>query len=195
MSASSRRRRTTASTTPPATSPAGRLVHVHRKLYLPTYGLFDEGRDVGAGDALRAFENGFGRAGILICEDAWHPTTAWLLAQQGAEVLFVLGNGPTRGAREGRGITSLNVWRDLLRVTAQFQTSWVVYVNRVGVEDGLSFGGGSAVVDPFGRVTAESPSRSTRTCRSSPSKTRCCVAPGPPTPSSATGTWSSSTVS
>ena len=130
----------------------GRVVHVHRKVYLPTYGMFDEGRDFAAGDRIRSFDAPFGRAGSLICEDAWHPSTAWLLALEGAEILFVQSAGPTRGARKGRGVTSVGVWNDLVRVTAQFQTAFVVYVNRVGYEDGLNFGGGSIAVDPFGRT-------------------------------------------
>jgi predicted amidohydrolase len=132
----------------------GRILHVHRKVYLPTYGMFDEGRDFAAGARIRAFDAPFGRAGSLICEDAWHPSAAWLLALEGAEVLFVQSAGPTRGARKGRGVTSVSVWNDLVRVTAQFQTAFVVYVNRVGYEDGLNFGGGSLAVDPFGRTVA-----------------------------------------
>lgn len=129
----------------------GEVTHVHRKLYLPTYGLFEEGRDLARGDTLRCFETRFGRAGILVCEDAWHPTSAWLLAQDGAEFLLVCSSGPTRGARGGDGVTSVAVWHDLMRFTAEFQTSFVVYVNRVGYEDGLNFGGGSCAIDPFGR--------------------------------------------
>jgi len=135
----------------------GRVVHVHRKVYLPTYGMFEEGRDFAAGDKLRTFHTRFGPAGVLICEDLWHPMSAWLLAQQGAEILIAPSCGPTRGTRPGRGITSVAVWHDLLRVTAQFQTSFVVYVNRVGFEDGLSFGGGSTAVDPFGRLVGSLP--------------------------------------
>lgn len=132
----------------------GRIAHVHRKIYLPTYGMFEEGRDFAAGDRIRAFDAPFGRAGTLICEDAWHPSTAWLLSLEGAEVFFVLSAGPSRGARRGRGVTSVAVWNDLARVTAQFQSAFVVYVNRVGYEDGLNFGGGSIAVDPFGRTVA-----------------------------------------
>jgi predicted amidohydrolase len=135
----------------------GKLVHVHRKIYLPTYGLFEEGRDLAPGELVRAFPSAAGPAGILICEDAWHPTCSWLLVQDGACVLFVLSSGPTRGAKPGRGVTSLPVWHDLLRVTAQFQTAFVVYVNRVGYEDGLNFGGGSIAIDPFGRTIASLP--------------------------------------
>jgi predicted amidohydrolase len=136
---------------------AGRLIHVHRKVFLPTYGMFDEGRDFAAGECIRAFATRNGSAGILVCEDAWHTTAAWLLAHQGAELLLIPSSGPTRGARPGRGVTSVGVWRDLVRVTAQLQTAFVVYVNRVGYEDGLNFGGGSCVVDPFGRAVAELP--------------------------------------
>jgi predicted amidohydrolase len=136
----------------------GRVLHVHRKVYLPTYGMFDEGRDFAAGERLRAFEAPFGPAGMLVCEDAWHPSAPWLLAQGGAEVLLVLSSGPTRGARpRPRDVSSVAVWHQLLRTTAQFLTTFVVYANRVGYEDGLNFGGGSVVVDPFGREVASLP--------------------------------------
>ena len=135
----------------------GRLVHVQRKLYLPNYGMFQEGRDFAAGDTLRAFHAPWGPCGVLVCEDLWHMTCAWLLAHDGVEVVIVPSNGPTRGAKPGRQITSIGVWKDLLKVTAQFQTSYMVYVNRTGCEDGLTFGGGSMVVDPFGRVVGELP--------------------------------------
>ncbi len=135
----------------------GKVAHVHRKLHLPTYGMFDEGRDFAAGHRLRTADRPFARIGILICEDAWHSPNAWLLAQDGAEILFVLGSGPTRGARQETGITSVPVWRDLLKTTAQFQTAQVIYVNRVGYEDGLNFGGGSIAIDPFGREIGSLP--------------------------------------
>jgi len=136
---------------------AGTLVHVHRKVYLPTYGMFQEGREFARGARLRAFDTPHGPAGILICEDLWHLTSSWILAHQGAEIVITVGNGPTRGTRPGEGITSIAVWRDLLRAQARFHTSYSVFVNRVGCEDGLTFGGASMVVDPFGRILAESP--------------------------------------
>jgi len=135
----------------------GRAVHAHRKVYLPTYGMFEEGREFAAGDRIRSFDSRFGPAGILVCEDAWHPTNAWLLAHQGAQIVYVPANGPTRGARGRRGVTSVGVWSDLLTVTAEFLTSYVVFVNRVGGEDGLVFGGGSRVIDPFGKTVVALP--------------------------------------
>lgn len=134
----------------------GRVLHIHRKLFLPTYGMFQEGRDFAPGERLRGFAAPFGPSGILICEDLWHSACPWLLAQDGAESIIVLSNGPTRGARGGR-LTSIDVWQELLRVTARFQTTYLIYANRVGCEDGLTFGGGSTVVDPFGRIVVEAP--------------------------------------
>lgn len=135
----------------------GRLLHVHRKVYLPNYGMFQEARDFAAGDRIRHFDTARAACGMLICEDLWHPTSAWLLAQAGVDVIFVPSAGPTRGTSSDRQITSIGVWRTLLQVTAQFQTAFIVYVNRTGCEDGLTFGGGSMVVDPFGRVIEELP--------------------------------------
>ena len=133
----------------------GRVRHVHRKVYLPTYGMFDEGRYFAAGDRLQAFPTRLGRMGMLICEDLWHTSTALVLAQDGADYLLVLANGPTQGVQARRAPASQVTWKDLARVSALLQTVYVVCVNRVGFEDGINFAGGSCVVDPFGRTVAE----------------------------------------
>lgn len=130
----------------------GRIRHVHRKLYLPDYGMFEEGRYFAPGDELRAFRSRLGRFGILICEDLWHPSSALVLAQDGADYLLVLSNAPTQGLGSPGGPNSHETWRDLLKVTSQVQTLFVACVNRVGFEDGISFGGGSSVIDPLGRT-------------------------------------------
>lgn len=132
----------------------GEIVTVHRKVYLPTYGMFDEGRYFAAGDRLQAFSARHGRFGMLICEDLWHASTSLVLAQDGADYLLVLSNGPTQGIDAREGLASQATWRDLARVIAQLQTCYVAWVNRVGFEDGINFGGGSLVVDPFGRILA-----------------------------------------
>jgi predicted amidohydrolase len=133
----------------------GRIRHVHRKVYLPTYGMFDEGRYFAAGDRLEAFQGSCGRMGMMICEDFWHLSSALVLAQDGADYLIVLSNSPTEGIDAERGLRSLETWKDLVKVTAQLQTSFIVWVNRVGFEDGVNFAGGSCVYDPFGRQVAE----------------------------------------
>jgi len=135
----------------------GRVRHVHRKVYLPTYGMFDEGRFFAAGDRIEAFPTPFGRMGILICEDFWHPSSALVLAQDGADCLLVLSAGPTEAIGRQGGSIGQATWRNLARVTAQMQTLFVAYVNRVGFEDGVNFAGGSCVFDPLGECLAEGP--------------------------------------
>lgn len=135
----------------------GKILHRHRKVYLPTYGMFDEGRDFAPGSGFAAFDTPGGRFGILICEDAWHPSSSYLLARDGADYVLVLSSGPSRGVGAGKELASITSWVDLCRVTARFQTVFVVYVNRVGVEDGMHFSGGSFVVNPLGDLIGRAP--------------------------------------
>lgn len=134
----------------------GQLKHLHRKVYLPTYGLFDEQRYLGRGDRFRAFDTKFGRVGLLICEDMWHLSAPYLLAMDGALTLVCLSSSPGRGV-EGEGLGSATAWRNLTTAAARFLTCRVLYVNRVGYEDGVVFWGGSHAVDPSGAIMAEAP--------------------------------------
>jgi predicted amidohydrolase len=129
----------------------GRILHAHRKLYLPTYGMFEEGRYFGRGAQVRAFLSPFGRVGMLICEDAWHPSMPYLLALDGADILFLLSASPTRGIGSEHVPGSERSWHKMLEVYAQLHGIYICFVNRVGFEDGVSFFGGSALVDSFGR--------------------------------------------
>jgi len=134
----------------------GRVLHVHRKIYLPTYGLFDEGRFFAPGDAIRAFDTPFGRAGILICEDSWHAAPPYLLWLDGADLLLVISASPGRGV-SGEQVATAR-WVDAINAAyACLFTSFIVHVNRVGFEDGLHFWGGSAVHDPNGEVIGRGP--------------------------------------
>ncbi len=133
---------------------AGKVVAVHRKVYLPTYGMFDESRYFRAGDAARAFPTQFGPAGVLICEDAWHPTLPYLLALDGAQTLIIVSSGPGRGV-VGPALASAETWELILRTYAQLFGVYVLFANRAGFEDGVGFWGGSAVVDPRGRVVSQ----------------------------------------
>ncbi len=135
----------------------GRIRHVHRKVYLPTYGMFEEGRYFSPGDTFAAYRSAAGRTGLLVCEDAWHPASALVLAQDGADLVLILANGPSQAVGVAGGPRNHETWLDLARVTAQMQTVFVAFVNRVGVEDGVGFFGASMVVDPLGRVVASAP--------------------------------------
>ena len=136
----------------------GELVHVHRKVYLPTYGLFDENRYVGRGDKVRAFDTRFGRAAILICEDAWHPSLAGIASLDGADLLIVPSASPARGVSKANGEGGLaiqRVWQSLTRTYASAYNQHVVFSNRVGYEDGINFWGGSEILAPSGEPLAQ----------------------------------------
>jgi len=135
----------------------GRLVHVHRKLYLPTYGLFEEGRLYAAGEHVRAFGSRLGRFGLLICEDVWHPSTMYVLSLDGAELVVAAAASPLRGADVSGEPSNVGVWHNAIQMYSQLFGCFVVLVNRVGFEDGLAFWGGSRVVAPGGRLAFEAP--------------------------------------
>jgi predicted amidohydrolase len=135
----------------------GRIVHVHRKVYLPTYGLFDEQRYFAAGDRFLAFDTArFGRVGILICEDFWHLSAAALMQAEEVDLLICPANSPARGV-DGPKIRTAETYEQIAKTFAQLLGAAVVVVNRVGFEDGLCFWGGSMAVGPDGRTVAQAP--------------------------------------
>ncbi len=135
--------------------------HVHRKLFLPTYGLFDEERFVDRGFEVRAFDTDWGRAAMLICEDAWHSLTGTIAALDGATMIFVVSASPGRGVwpREGEGPVPANLkrWERLARDIAEEHGVFVALVNLVGTEGGKTFAGGSIICGPHGDVRAQAP--------------------------------------
>ena len=135
----------------------GRVVHRHRKVYLPTYGLFDEQRYFAAGERFAAFDTArFGRMGILICEDFWHLSAAAIMQAEEIDVLICPANSPGRGV-EGPRVRTAETYEHLSKAYAQLMGAVVIVVNRVGFEDGLCFWGGSSVTGPDGRTIAEAP--------------------------------------
>ena len=138
----------------------GRLRHVHRKLFLPTYGLFDEARFFAAGDHARAVPSRLGvGVGLAVCEDFWHLAVPQVLALDGAEILINVSSSPGRDVRAGGelGLATPSVWRPLIRTYARLTTSFVVFCNRVGVDEGVSFFGGSEVIGPDGAAVLSAP--------------------------------------
>jgi predicted amidohydrolase len=138
----------------------GAIRHVHRKVHLPTYGLFDERRFFAAGDAIRAVPSRLGVGlGLAVCEDFWHLGTAQVLALDGAQVLVNVSSSPGRdlAATHPEGLGTAASWHALLRTYAQLTTSVVVFCNRVGVDESISFWGGSEVIGPGGETLAQAP--------------------------------------
>jgi NAD+ synthase (glutamine-hydrolysing) len=138
----------------------GALVHVHRKVFLPTYGLFDERRFFAAGSAVRATDSRLGlRVGMAICEDFWHLAVPDLLALDGAQLLINVSSSPGRdvAAANEVGLGTATSWRTMMRAYAQLTTSFVVFVNRVGLDESISFWGGSEVIGPSGATIFQAP--------------------------------------
>jgi predicted amidohydrolase len=137
----------------------GAVRFLHRKIYLPTYGMFDEARWFGRGNRLDVYDHAYGmRVGVLVCEDFWHPGLSYVLAAAGIHVLLVLaaapGRGVWQGGENGSLFASVAVWERIARVTAQVYGIYVALANRTGVEGGVTFAGGSLIVGPAGDVVA-----------------------------------------
>lgn len=135
---------------------AGTLVHVHRKLHLPNYGMFEEARYFFKGDAICAFDTAYGRSVMLVCEDLWRSQTMTDISAMKPEFVYIIANSPARGFTDD-GLAIEGQWDALLKSLAQLCDAYVVFVNRVGFEDGLGFWGGSRVVTPRGEVEAQLP--------------------------------------
>src|SRR5437773_7096743 len=142
-------------------SASPRIQHVHRKVFLPTYGVFDEERFVDRGREIRAFDTRWGRAAILICEDAWHSLSGSIAALQGAQLVIVPSASPARGTgmdEEGTRLPASVVrWERILKGTADEHGVWVAFASLVGFEGGKGFPGGSVVVSPAGEIVLRGP--------------------------------------
>src|SRR5581483_7855896 len=134
-----------------------RIVHVHRKLFLPTYGVFDEERFLSRGRSVGVFETQFGRVAMLICEDAWHTVVPTLAAIKGARLLLIPSASPGRGI-EGEGeLESIAQWRGILRSIAVEHGLFVLYAGLTGFEGGKGMTGSSCVIDPRGKIVVQAP--------------------------------------
>ena len=135
--------------------------HVHRKVFLPTYGLFDEERFVDRGHEIRAFETTWGRAAMLVCEDAWHSLSGTLAALDGAQIILLSAAAPARGAwprsDDVPGPATLARWERLARDIAEEHGVFVALAHLVGNEGGKTFAGGSMIAGPKGDVRVRGP--------------------------------------
>ena len=134
-----------------------RIVHVHRKLFLPTYGVFDEERFLSRGRRLGVFETRFGTAALLICEDACHAIVPAIAAIKGARILIVPSASPGRGIEHEGELGSIAQWREMLRGIAIEHGVYVLYAGLTGFEGGKGMTGSSCVIDPRGNVLVAAP--------------------------------------
>jgi len=136
----------------------GEIRHVHRKVYLPTYGMLDENRYFARGNRIAAHDASIARVATLVCEDFWHPSTSYLAALDGALGIVCPSSSPAQGMAEDRDSDeNARTWELFTRATAQVYGLFVFYANRVGFEDGVGFWGGSEIVGPDGEVLVKAP--------------------------------------
>lgn len=135
--------------------------HVHRKIFLPTYGVFDEERFVEPGRWVQAFDTGFGRVAAIVCEDAWHSIVPTMAALDGAQVVVILSASPARGIQPADSVDgrpgSTTRWERIAQAIAAEHGVFVVVAHLVGFEGGKGFPGGSLVADPRGGVLVRAP--------------------------------------
>lgn len=136
----------------------GGMKVVHRKIYLPTYGMFEENRYFLPGDSVHSFDTPIGRWGTLICEDLWHLPLPYLLAQDGAEVIVGISASPTRlggDTNDEPAVAEINLEHH--KTYARLLSCYIIFCNRVGFEDGVSFWGGSTIISPGGTIIQQAP--------------------------------------
>lgn len=132
----------------------GKIVHTHRKIYPPTYSLFEEFRYFSAGKKCDSFDTRFGKAGMLVCEDMWHLSLPYTLAMKGAKIIYGIAASPTRMGVNTTEFKNYEINSEQHRTFARLLSLYFVFTNRVGYEDGVNFWGGSEIVDPFGNIIA-----------------------------------------
>lgn len=133
-----------------------KIVHVYRKFFLPTYGVFDEERFVSRGHDLGVFDSRFGRLGILICEDIWHSVLPTLTAVSGAQMIIVPSASPARGF-SGPGISNLLHYERMISAVSEEHGVYCVNCQLTGFEGGKGLVGGSAISTPTGEILARGP--------------------------------------
>jgi predicted amidohydrolase len=130
----------------------GKILHIHRKVYLPTSGLFEEAKFFAQGGDFRVFPAPFGTVGLMICRDFLHYGASYVLFAGGADMIIVISSAPGRGVSAGEAFETSRMWELMGEAMSYFSTAFVFYVNRVGVEDGVTFAGGSFIYGPDGRL-------------------------------------------
>jgi predicted amidohydrolase len=134
-----------------------RIAHLHRKMFLPTYGVFDEERFLSRGRRLQVFSTQFGTAALLICEDVWHALMPTIAAVKGAQMLIIPSAAPGRGIEEDDELGSIARWREILHATAAEHGVYILYAGLAGFEGGKGMTGSSRIVDPHGRTLVAAP--------------------------------------
>jgi predicted amidohydrolase len=135
----------------------GRIIHIHRKAFLPTGGMFEEAKFFALGKSFRTFAAPFGKTGLMVCRDFLSYGAAYTLFAGGADIIIVISAAPGRGLTEDGAFATSRMWELMAEAVSFFSTAFVVYCNRAGFEDGKAFAGGSFIFGPSGRRLVKAP--------------------------------------
>jgi len=133
----------------------GKILHIHRKVFLPTHGMFEEGKFFASGKTFQTFSSPYGKTGMLICRDFLHYGASYLLFAGGSEIIIVISAAPGRGISSGEAYETSRMWELMGEAISRFSNAFLFFCNRVGFEDGKSFAGGSFIYNPLGELVAQ----------------------------------------
>ncbi len=134
----------------------GKLISQHNKVHLPNYGMFEEARYFHPGSVFDGFDSSHGKISMLVCEDLWHAGVHQQLFNENPDYIVAIVASPARGFDED-GLVIEDQWLSLLKSASLHCNAKVIFVNRVGFEDGLGFWGGSCIVDENAKVIHKLP--------------------------------------
>lgn len=132
----------------------GEVKSFYRKMFPPTHGMFEELRFFGRGNEFKSFNTDYGKVSVVICRDFFHPTLLSLAFIDSVDFVFAISNMPLRGLK-GNTPQIQETVENASNVYTNFFSFFVVYVNRVGFDDGLGFYGGSFIQSPTGRFVVK----------------------------------------
>jgi predicted amidohydrolase len=121
------------------------IIGKYHKMYLPTHSVFEEKRYFRPGYQTAAFDTQIGKIGLCICYDLFFPEVTRLTRLAGAQLIVCISASPS---------VRRSYFEILTAARALENTSYLAYVNLVGVEDGLQFWGGSRLLSPTGDIIA-----------------------------------------
>jgi predicted amidohydrolase len=134
----------------------GELLSTHYKLHLPNYGMFEEARYFKAGTVFESFQSSYGKVSMLVCEDLWHISVHEELIKENPDYILALVASPARGFSDD-GLEIEDKWLEIIKEVAKECSAKLIFVNRVGFEDGLGFWGGSCIVDENANIINKLP--------------------------------------
>lgn len=134
----------------------GKLLSKHDKVHLPNYGMFEEARYFKAGGVFESFTTKYGKTSMLVCEDLWHKSVHNDLIKENPDIIIALVASPARGFSDN-GLEIQERWYDIIKTVAHECSAKLIFVNRVGFEDGLGFWGGSCIVDENANILHKLP--------------------------------------